>query len=96
MQDEHAIIIALDGKIYGWGMNSEQQILSGTNSVQSTPVEIAASARGGAAGSWFSAILNSDGSIAVFGKNASGITGTGSASGKTEKVTIPASKFETR
>ena len=58
-----------------------------------SPVQISGAARAGAAGSWFSAILNSDGSVTVWGKNTSGISGTGETSEKIGKTTIPASKF---
>lgn len=78
MQDEHAIIRTSDGKVYGWGMNSYQQIAAGTAAARPSPVQISASARACAAGSWFSALLNPDGSVTVWGKNTSGISGTGS------------------
>lgn len=93
MQDEHAIILSTDGKAYGWGMNSYNQITSGSASSHPSPVQISGAARAGAAGSWFSAILNSDGSVTVWGKNTSGISGTGETSEKIGETTIPASKF---
>lgn len=93
MQDEHAVIVSADGKIYGWGMNSYNQIASGSTASRPSPVQISASARAGAAGSWFSAILNPDGSITVWGKNTSGISGTGTTSEKIGKTTIAASNF---
>ncbi len=93
MQDEHAIILSSEGKIYGWGMNSYNQIIAGSTALCSSPVQISSSARAGAAGSWFSAILNADGSITVWGKNTSGISGTGSVSEKIDKTTIAAAKF---
>ena len=93
MQDEHAIIVAKDGKVYGWGMNSYNQISSSSASAFSSPELISNSAKGGAAGSWFSAVLNNDGSVTVWGKNTSGIAGNGSSSEKISKTTIVASKF---
>ena len=93
MQDEHAIILSSEGKIYGWGMNSYNQIVAGSTALCSSPVQISSSARAGAAGSWFSAILNADGSITVWGKNTSGISGTGNVSEKIDKTTIAAAKF---
>ena len=94
MQDEHAIIVTKDGKIYGWGMNTYNQVATGsTSSVFSTPQLISNSAKAGAAGSWFTAILNNDGSVTVWGKNEFGISGSGSTSATVGKVTITASKF---
>ncbi|MDR0286516.1 MAG: hypothetical protein LBI03_02235, partial [Clostridiales bacterium] len=92
MQDEHAMILTLDGKAYGWGVNTYSQVTSGTVT-QSTPVLISQSAVGTAAGTGFSAILNSDGSITVWGKNTAGIAGNGSSSISIPKTTISASKF---
>ncbi len=93
MQDEHAIIRTSDGKVYGWGMNSYQQIAAGSAAARPSPVQISASARACAAGSWFSALLNPDGSVTVWGKNTSGISGTGAVSEKIDKTAIVASKF---
>lgn len=94
MQDEHAIIVTKDGKIYGWGLNSYNQVsTSSSASSFSTPQLISSSAKTGAAGSWFSAILNKDGSVTVWGKNEYGISGTGSYSNKIGKTTISSGKF---
>ncbi|MBE7058855.1 MAG: hypothetical protein E7387_07125 [Ruminococcaceae bacterium] len=94
MQDEHAIIITNDKKVYGWGLNSYNQISTSSYAASfATPQLISNSAKAGAAGSWFSAILNNDGSITVWGKNEYGISGTGSTSNKISKTTIAASKF---
>lgn len=94
MQDEHAIIVTKDGKIYGWGLNSYNQVsTSSSASSFSTPQLINSSAKTGAAGSWFSAILNKDGSVTVWGKNEYGISGTGSYSNKIGKTTISSGKF---
>jgi len=94
MQDEHAIIITNDKKVYGWGLNSFNQISTSSYAASfSTAQLISNSAKSGAAGSWFSALLNNDGSITVWGKNEYGISGTGSTSNKIGKTTILASKF---
>lgn len=93
MQDEHAIILTNDGKIYGWGLNSYNQISTASVNAYSTPQLISSSAKAGAAGSWFSAILNNDGSVTVWGKNTYGISGTGATSNKIGKTTISSGKF---
>lgn len=93
MQDEHAIIVASNGAVYGWGMNSYNQITTSSSASQAAALQIASSARAGAAGSWFSVILNADGSVTVWGKNTSGISGTGATSDKIGKTTIAAAKF---
>lgn len=86
MMDEHALILTLDNKAYGWGLNSYSQVTSG-NATQSTPVHIADNVRGVAAGSWFSAILYQDGRVVVWGKNTSGVAGNGTESDRVGMTT---------
>lgn len=94
MQDEHALINTLDGKVYGWGLNSYKQTSpNSATSYSSTPVLLGENTVSSVAGSWFSAILYSNGDVEVFGKNTSGITGRGFTSDSVSRTTISASSF---
>ncbi len=93
IQDEHVLFVTENNRVYGWGLNSDGQICSNAGT-QSVPYLISANAASAAAGSWFSMILNTDGSITIWGRNTSGIAGNGTISQNASQVILPASLFQ--
>ena len=79
IQDEHIIMLASDGKIYGYGLNNYNQI-SGDGQTKSLPEYITDGCIGGGAGTHYSAYIKADGSLYLFGNNVSGTIGNGSVS----------------
>lgn len=59
----HCLVQTLDGRVFGWGLNTSQQLLvSDEVTVQATPV-LCGRAKSVAAGSNFSLLLDSSGSL---------------------------------
>ena len=94
MQDEHALIITVDNKCYGWGLNSHGQALPGSTSLQSSPQLLGSDIAMAGAGSWFSCILQTNGDMIVWGKNTGGISATGTSSELIGKTVLSSDQFE--
>lgn len=81
MQESHALILANDGTLYGWGENGSGQILQGGSALYETPVKIMDGVSQAAAGLGFSAALLEDGTVLCWGSNSLGICANGTATG---------------
>ena len=94
MQDEHALIVTIDNKCYGVGLNTYRQACLSNTNTQSTPAYISSDIVSAAAGSWFSVTLDTKGNIVVWGKNAAAITGDGNVSDSVGRTTLSTDLFD--
>jgi len=94
MQEDHALIVTMDNKCYGWGLNTYSQTAPGSTAIQTNPYLLGSDIIEAGAGAWFSVMLEADGDIVIWGKNTSAISGTGIASERLSKLTLGAAQFK--
>ena len=88
----HSLALAASGRIFAWGDNTSGRLGNGTTTASNVPVEVDAtgflagkSVIAIAAGSSHSLALTSEGRIASWGSNSSGVLGAGGTSGSSLK-----------
>jgi alpha-tubulin suppressor-like RCC1 family protein len=79
IQDEHAILLSEDGKVYGFGLNNFGQIAPDLQNKMS-PYLIIEDCISGGAGTHYSAAIKSNGEVWLWGNNSQGTIGNGNIS----------------
>jgi alpha-tubulin suppressor-like RCC1 family protein len=94
--DQHVLAIKTDGSLWAWGRNHHGQVGAGTIKRdinryivhENTPVKIMDNVASVSAGHWFSAAIQTDGSIWAWGYNRHGQVGDGTTADKLSPVRI--------
>ena len=74
----HFLALTADGKVYGWGDNSNGQLATGDTTIQKKPVYMGINnAIDIATGAYFNVVLKSDGTVWTIGNNENGQLGNG-------------------
>ena len=79
IMDEHIIMLGENGAVYGYGLNNYNQIVP-DGQMKNTPTLIMEGCIGCGAGTHYSAAMKADGTVLIWGNNAHGVIGNGSAS----------------
>lgn len=88
MQEGHALILTVDGNLYGWGENGYGQVDPARSGNQGTPVLIIKGCAAAGAGAGYSVYIDGSGKVTAWGANSSGIAGKGALSEKVKKSEI--------
>ena len=87
--NSYFMVLAEDGKVYGWGQNNYGQLATGNNANQSTPTYMGIdNAIDIAAGSYFGVVVKTDGTVWTVGYNNIGQLGNGTTENSYEFVQV--------
>lgn len=80
IHEEHIVALTFDGDVYGYGLNSNGELIIGGNILNKTARKIYSGAVDVAAGNGFTLIYTKDGKIVCYGRNDFGQAGKGTVS----------------
>ena len=84
----HSLMIAADGVLWSWGLNTAGQLGDGTLSSRALPAPVLAATSAVAAGYNHSLALQEDGTLWAWGSNSAGQLGDGTATRRVKPVTV--------
>ncbi|MBF0371652.1 MAG: S-layer homology domain-containing protein, partial [Magnetococcales bacterium] len=87
---DHSVALKSDGTVWAWGGNKYGQLGDGTNTDQTSPVQITSltDVTAVAAGGYYSMALLSDGSVYAWGRNNYGQLGDGTTTNQASPVAV--------